>query len=134
MRHLNLAATRLKDPWSVVSELSDLRTLNLNSLGLTEIPAQAARLRKLRTLRFAGNELANFPTVVMKMNALVSLDLRENNIRRVSARVAEHPSLQALELARNPLANVPAEVNAIRPYPDAEWDKASHRDSHRIFK
>ena len=95
-----------------IFDLADtLEILDLSGNALTALPADLARLHKLRVLFCSDNQFGELPEVLGSCPALSMIGFRNNLIRTVSAK-AIPPQLRWLILTGNEIESLPAELGA----------------------
>lgn len=93
-----------------VFDLADsLEVLNLSGNALRELPADMARLRKLRILFCSDNPFTHLPEVLGECPQLEMVGFKSNRIREVSA-AALPPRLRWLILTGNEIDELPDEL------------------------
>jgi hypothetical protein len=144
-RALNLAGLGLTEPPPELLGLADtLEVLDLGRNALTTLPADFARLRRLKILFLSGNPMERLPPVLGDLPALGQLGARgsglrevpaeslppalrwltltDNRIERLPAALGDRPALQKLMLAGNQLSALP---ESLADAPDLELIRLS---------
>ncbi|OJJ14677.1 hypothetical protein BKI52_41295 [marine bacterium AO1-C] len=95
-----------------VRKLPHLNTLIINSLELTNLPKNLARLSQLRHLELANCNLTKIPDVVWQCKNLQTLNVSCNQIKEIPPSIVQLQQLRILVLGSavcggNPLTNLP---------------------------
>ena len=129
-RTLNLAGLGLTEPPPEILGLAEtLEVLDLGRNTLATLPADFARLRRLKVLFLSGNPMERLPPVLGDLPALAQLGIRgaglrelpaeslppalrwltltDNRIEQLPAALGDRPALQKLMLAGNRLRHLP---------------------------
>ena len=85
-----------------ISQLYNLKSLNLSRNNLKNLPDELARLVALETLLLDRNELTTFPAGMHTMRSLTLLDVSHNLLTDVGQLLDRIPNLETLNLASNP--------------------------------
>jgi hypothetical protein len=93
-----------------VADLDRLIVLEVNAVGLQELPRAVGRMTDLRRVAAAGNALTSVPVELADAPALRELELSENRLAELPSEVAARSDLDILTLASNPLREVPERV------------------------
>ncbi|WP_232629559.1 leucine-rich repeat-containing protein kinase family protein [Methylobacterium sp. Leaf118] len=114
--HAGARALRLTGPLEAVPEevfgLADtLEWLDLSGCGLTALPQDFGRLRRLRVLFCSGNRFERLPAVLGDCPALEQVGFRGTGLREVPAE-ALPPALRWLTLTDNRIARLPDALGA----------------------
>ncbi|MCC3534607.1 MAG: leucine-rich repeat domain-containing protein [Microcoleus sp. PH2017_25_DOB_D_A] len=124
-------------PPELLLEMKQLESLNLTSIGLTEIPDAIGKLpnltkldlsfnqiedilevlvnlcetfgklSKLRQLHLVGNQIAEIPDAISKLSNLTYLDLFSNQIKQIPEALTQMSSLMQLKLRGNQITHIP---------------------------
>lgn len=122
-----------------LSKLDDTETesLNLNKLGLTEIPEEVYSMKNLKVLRLYGNKidsispriqeltnleklyigknkLTHFPPEIGQLKNLKLLSAQYNDIRFLTSSIGKLDSLEQLILNQNQLTSLPVEIGGMK--------------------
>jgi len=89
------------------------KTLSLETLELTSIPAEISQLPALQKLGLAKNHLSVLPAEIYQTKGLQQLDLFENYLENLPAEVGQASALQTLLLGKNRLHNLPEEIGEL---------------------
>jgi Leucine-rich repeat (LRR) protein len=84
--------------------------LELNYLGLTEVPPEIGRLSNLQELYLYGNQLSSLPPEIGNLSSLQELYLYDNQLSSLPPEIGNLSSLQELHLYNNQLSSLPAEI------------------------
>lgn len=85
-----------------VSQLFNLKVLNLSRNNLRALPKEISRLVSLERLLVDRNQLQTFPENMGNMRSLKILDASHNQLIEVGSLLDRLPSLEDLNLAENP--------------------------------
>jgi internalin A len=85
-------------------------SLDLSSLGLTELPESLAQLSQLKKLYLYNNQFTSLPESLARLSQLQALNLDDNKLTALPESVAQLSQLQALSLTRNKLTTLPESV------------------------
>jgi Leucine-rich repeat (LRR) protein len=77
------------------------RKLNLNHMGIEEIPSNINCLCYLRRLNLSGNKIKEIPSDLSKMSNLEYLDLNNNSIEELPKGLKLPPSIKSVNLYSN---------------------------------
>ena len=88
--------------------------LNLELLGLTEVPESIGRLKQLQRLSLRGNQLAALPEAIGQLKMLRMLVLSDNQLAALPQSIRKLTALEHLYLEGNAL-DLPAEVLPGKP-------------------
>jgi len=87
----------------VISQLTDLRDLNIWHCKCEAIPVPFLRLSNLTGLYAGNNGLTSLPTEICQLEELRELNLSENQLTDLPASLAQLEHLEKLVLSENPL-------------------------------
>lgn len=90
--------------------LTSLRSLHLNNLGLTSLPADIGLLNKLKKLYLHHNDLKSLPPELWTLHGLKTLEIRDNDLKEIPADIEQLTNLKILDLAYNQLNYLPNTV------------------------
>ena len=90
-----------------IEDLDGLIVLEVNSVGLQELPRAIGRLPNLMRVAASQNALTSVPVELADAPALRQLELGENELSEIPAEVAASGRLDLLVVAANPLDRVP---------------------------
>jgi internalin A len=102
LSHLSLASL----PDKALSEMSNLRILNLQNNRLTTLPESLKGLVHLRELSLAGNDFATLPDFLGKFSNLRILALGGNQLHSLPDTIGEMTLLETLEAGNNHLTEL----------------------------
>lgn len=109
---IDLSNKRLKAqdiPESVWHE-TDVDTLVLNGNSLKTLPAEIARLSKLRTLGMRNNSISQLPEAFANLRRLTEIDLSLNDLEALPETVSKMRQLENLNLNNNRLEGMPESI------------------------
>lgn len=115
IEELSLASNGLGTLPKEIAKLRSLRRLSLARNQLDDVPAALAEL-PLQTLDLSGNPLRTFPAglVAKKNPSLEILRLAETGIAELPASIARLSKLRELDLRGCPLSTLPAAITKLR--------------------
>ena len=87
--------------------------LDSSDLGLIELAAAVTELSQLRSLDLSGNHLTELPEAMGELSSLETLDLRENQLSRFPEVIGQLSQLQVLDLGFNNLTELPAAIGQL---------------------
>jgi adenylate cyclase len=93
-------------------ELTNLKTLTLNSAGLSELP-DFSSLSSLAELRLVKNKFVAIPAAIFRVTSLVELDMGNNMIQVLPDELAHMPRLCELYLYVNYIHEIPDAFKAL---------------------
>ena len=97
-----------------ITQLKNLRTLDLSGNQFTTVPDEVAELEYLRKLDMSNNQLTDLPDWLSRLQSLEKLDMTGNKIGAIPEGVAKLPRLRRLDLFGNKIASVPAGIGRLR--------------------
>lgn len=93
---------------------SEATSLDLSSMGLTEVPGRLLELGSLRDLNLSRNKLTELPASIGRLSELRVLDLSHNQITATPWSLVDLLQLEELHLTHNRLSRVPANIGHLR--------------------
>jgi internalin A len=87
--------------------------LELNDIGLTELPPEVSQLTSLQKMFLHGNKLAALPIEIVALAALQDIWLHKNAIRCLPSVIGKLTSLRRLYLTGNNLSSLPPEIGTL---------------------
>jgi E3 ubiquitin-protein ligase LRSAM1 len=98
-----------------LSDLKDIKVLDLHNNGLEKLPDDIKHLEKLEVLYLQNNKLKQLPSSIGALRNLKTLNLSHNRLKDLPAAVSGCVSLRTLDLRNNPkLKQIPKEIAHIR--------------------
>ena len=88
--------------------------LDLNELGLTELPKEIGELKNLQRLSLANNQLSEYPKEIGELKNLQWLSLGNNQLSGLLKEIGELKNLEGLSLANNQLSEYPKEIGELK--------------------
>jgi len=88
--------------------------LNLDGLGLTAVPPEIGRLRRLKILLLQNNQLTTFPSEIEQLSSLTGLNLENNQLTVIPPEVGQMTTLAELNLGNNQLTILPPEIGQLK--------------------
>ena len=107
LKELNLDSNQLIELPESLGNLTQLRRLNLNFNQLREVPVSLGNLAQLEILNLNSNQLREVPRSLGKLNHLRGLNLDSNQLREVPESLGNLTQLQWLNLNSNQLREIP---------------------------
>jgi internalin A len=92
------------------AEADGATSLDLSSLGLTELPPEIGNLTNLQHLFLNFNQLMSLPSEIGNLSNLQSLNLENNKLTSLSPEIGNLSNLYALFLEENQLQSLPPEI------------------------
>ncbi|MFK5970719.1 MAG: leucine-rich repeat domain-containing protein [Candidatus Marithrix sp.] len=92
-----------------LNSIPSLRSLSIESSGLTLIPSEILNLTNLSSLDIGNNSFTQFPTEVTSLSNLSSLYLDNNNLSSIPTGFT-FPSLQTINLDNNQFTEISAKI------------------------
>jgi internalin A len=90
------------------------RSLSLNDLGLTRVPAMVGQLTQLQELYLSQNQLASIPDAIGYLRELQMLFLRGNRLVTLPETLGQLTQLRELHLSHNQLTSIPDTIGRLR--------------------
>lgn len=111
---LDLSRQKLREVPVGVFELTNLEYLVLKKNKLTEIPADIAKLKKLRVLDMSRNKIEAIPPAIGELTELRTLILNQNYIATMCSEISNLKNLKVLDLWGNELDELPPEISKLQ--------------------
>lgn len=112
-QRLKLASGLREFPRAIFDLADSLEILDLSGNALSELPADLARLHKLRIIFCSDNQFIELPAVLGELPSLSMIGFKANRIRRVPGESLP-PALRWLILTDNCIEELPAEIGQCR--------------------
>ncbi|WP_165590665.1 MULTISPECIES: leucine-rich repeat domain-containing protein [unclassified Flavobacterium] len=84
-----------------ISKCNNLKELNLNKNGITEIPNNISSLKQLQKFSAGDNKLTSYPDSIYRLNKLREIDLGINQLIEVKEGIGNLKELRILKLNSN---------------------------------
>mmetsp|Transcript_18018 Transcript_18018/g.28695 ORF Transcript_18018/g.28695 Transcript_18018/m.28695 type:complete len:400 (-) Transcript_18018:77-1276(-) len=111
LRDLDLSNARVFELSPNVSQLINLRSLNLQGNSLTSLPGDAFKgLLLLETLNISGNKLVKLPPEIGLLRSLKRLNLRANSLSYIPLGLGRLRKLRRLDVSFNGLLDLPEDL------------------------
>ncbi|MEG4146662.1 leucine-rich repeat domain-containing protein [Microcoleus sp. Pol12B5] len=94
-------------------EMKQLESLNLVSIGLTEIPDAIGKLSNLTQLVLSRNQITSIPEVIGKLSNLTGLFLSKNQITSIPEVIGKLSNLTGLFLSKNQITSIPEVIGQL---------------------
>jgi Leucine-rich repeat (LRR) protein len=104
---LNLEGLGLTDLPESITALTQLQSLNLSHNQLTELPESITALTQLQTLNLSHNQLTELPDSITALTQLQTLDLSHNQLTELPNSITALTQLKELDLLNNQLTLLP---------------------------
>jgi hypothetical protein len=104
---LNLNNNKIKELPTEISNLKNLKTLTMNNNLLNSIPNSIVRLENLKTLELADNNMVILPELINYMIGLVRLSCPGNRLLKLPENISFMATLRYLDVALNKLRYLP---------------------------
>jgi internalin A len=129
LQELALVGWGLRSVPEWISDLSELKKLNLSSNQITTIPTSILRLQKLDTLWLHQNLFETFPELVTQLSNLQALSISNNRIASVPSTIGALKNLTLLWLFGNDLDELPESIGTL---PNLKGLNCSDNDLHTL--
>lgn len=111
---LNLYKTGITSLPRQVSKIRKLEVLDLYHNKLTGLPKSIVKLRKLTHLAISHNEINNLPSNLHKLKRLHTIYAHHNRLSQLPDKINELPALKILDLGYNWFTNFPIQLTKFR--------------------
>ena len=102
-----------KDLKLALRKKAKVRSIDVASQGLSELPGQMITLSALESINLLGNEFKVFPEVLSKLTTLTEISLSSNKLESVGAEIGKLTNLRILIINNNRLENLPKEIGQL---------------------
>ena len=113
LRSLNLASCGLTNVPRSIRRNRALRQVVFNNSQFTVFPKRLCRMRKLETLGFYGNQLSALPRAFRRFKNLKAIDLYHNRFKVFPDVLCRVPSQQVLAFSYNRLEQLPESIGKL---------------------
>jgi Leucine-rich repeat (LRR) protein len=86
----------------------------LNSKGITVIPNEIYKLKKLKSLNLDSNKIKKLPENIGKLQKLERLSLANNQIKQIPSSIVKILNLNYLDLSNNDLESLPENIDKLK--------------------
>lgn len=114
LRTMDLSSNRLRELPLSIGQFSVLRQLHIQDNRFTELPEELGCLRKLEVLNAAGNQLETIPESLIGCTALSNVNLANNRLSFVPISLTNMMRLELLDLSGNNITAIPNEISGLR--------------------
>ena len=97
-----------------IGYLTNLRTLNLRGLNISNLPDSIGNLANLQQLDLNYNSLQNLPDNIGNLTNLQQLNLGRNSLQKLPDSIGNLVNLNYLDLCDNPLIKLPIGIKKLR--------------------
>ena len=91
-----------------------LHNLDLNGVGITNIPKSIGQLSNLILLSLIYNKIKNLPNEICDLKKLQILSLSDNKITHLPENIGELKNLTWIDLNENPIKNLPDSITNLK--------------------
>ena len=113
LRKLDLQLKKLTSVPKELGQLSNLQELKLEHNKLTSIPKELGQLSNLQELKLEYNNLTSIPKELGQLSNLQDLNLQGNKLTSVAEELGQLFNLRKLDLGYNNLTSVPKELGQL---------------------
>lgn len=116
-KYFVLRSDRYIDIEQTIRDLKDpgrIRTIDISSLGLEQIPEQVALFPYVKDMYAESNEFVVFPEVITKMHTIERLLLGYNHVRTIPKTIAQLQNLTFLHLSNNEIDILPEQIGLLQ--------------------
>lgn len=99
------------------------KQLDLNRMGLSELPESLGQLTQLQLLYLSGNQLTALPGWLGQLTQLQSLDLSSNQLTALPKSLGQLTQLQSLNLSSNQLTVLPESLGQLTQLQTLDIDR-----------
>lgn len=97
-----------------LGNLQNLKTLDIRSIRISELPAELSKLKTLRKILLAGNDFTFFPRELTNCSSLEYLDISENYyLREIPPEIGKLTNLRYLNLYGVYAPSIPKEISKL---------------------
>ena len=104
LRTLDISSNKLRELPSEICSLSRLERLMAGGNALESLPIGFSKLSSLQEIYLKSNSFREFPGELLKMKRLISVDLSDNKITLLPPGIVELRSIAELSMDNNPLS------------------------------
>lgn len=101
LKYLNLGYNRIRHIPKEINQLSNLEELSLKKNKLKSIPSYLCNLTALKILNLSDNQINYFPKEIAQLRQLEHLDLSHNSIKNIPLCILDLPALKTLKISSN---------------------------------
>ncbi|MDH5681063.1 MAG: leucine-rich repeat domain-containing protein [Spirochaetota bacterium] len=136
LKHLYLAANRLKELPVSLSNLKKLVLLDVSDNKLHSIPEELGQLKGLEYLFLSYNKLRKLPWGIGQLKDLKELILYGNELTSVPQEIGQMKNLKKLWLSKNKLRELPASIGQLKNliWLDLRENNISRKEREKIRK
>jgi Leucine-rich repeat (LRR) protein len=88
--------------------------VNLTSKGITSIPNEIYKLKKLKSLNLDFNKIKKLPENIGKLQKLEKLSLANNQLKQIPSSIVKILNLSYLDLSNNDLESLPDNIDKLK--------------------
>lgn len=107
---LQLIGMGLTEIPELLTQLTQLKSLDLSDNQISSIPDSIAQLSQLRDLSLGDNQISSIPDSIGQLSQLQDLSLRGNKISSIPNSIAQLSHLQMLHLGTNQINSIPDSI------------------------
>lgn len=88
--------------------------IHLHSKGITIVPNEIYKLKKLKSLNLDSNKIKKLPENIGKLQKLEKLSLANNQLKQISSSIVKILNLSYLDLSNNDLESLPENIDKLK--------------------
>jgi len=111
LKRLDLTHNNIKKIPTSISNLKKLEYLYLKENRINEIPEEVCELSLLTVLDLDGSKVEGLPKAFSKLTSLKTLDLYGNNLNHIPKIIFELSGLEKLYIGNNQISEIPYEIS-----------------------
>jgi internalin A len=115
LKRIDLSFNRLTSVPEAITHLTNLQTLDLHKNQLTNLPDEITHLTHLQTIDLCSNQLTSLPDVIGQLTNLQKLYLTENQLISLPDSIKQLTQLKILHLFGNDGLDLPREILGPEP-------------------
>ena len=113
--------------------------VNLYSKGITVIPNEIYKLKKLKSLNLDSNKIKKLPESISKLSKLEKLSLANNQLKQIPSSIVKILNLSYLDLSNNDLESLPENIDKLKclsllDLRENNFSKEEQKRIKKIFK
>jgi Leucine-rich repeat (LRR) protein len=113
--------------------------VDLNSKGITNIPNEIYKLKKIKSLNLDSNKIKKLPENIGKLQKLEKLSLANNQLKQIPSSIVKILNLSYLDLSNNDLESLPDNIDKLKclsllDLRENNFSKEEQKRIKKIFK